>query len=109
MMKKAPSLYEYQIIDRAGNTRWFNQRNMLVSDEQGNPVAIEGIVTDITRQKKTERDLRRSELRFLAVNENACSWIWEVDPDGIYRYSSPAVNKLLGYRPDELIGKIHFY
>jgi PAS domain S-box-containing protein len=107
--KKAPPFYEYQIIDRAGNTRWFNQRNMLVSDEQGNPVAIEGIVTDITRQKNTERDLRRSELRFLAVNENAGSWIWEVDPEGIYRYSSPAVNKLLGYQPDELVGKMHFY
>jgi len=107
--KKAPPFYEYQIIDRAGNTRWFNQRNLLVSDEQGNPVAIEGIVTDFTRQKNTERDLRKSELRFLAVNENAGSWIWEVDPEGIYRYSSPAVNTLLGYRPDELVGKMHFY
>jgi PAS domain S-box-containing protein len=107
--KKAPPFYEYQIIDRAGNTRWFNQRNLLVSDEQGNPIALEGIVTDITRQKKTERDLRRSELRSLAVTGNTGSWIWEVDAGGIYRYSSPAVNKLLGYRPDELVGKMHFY
>jgi PAS domain S-box-containing protein len=106
---KAPSFYEFQIIDRAGNTRWLNQRNMLVTDERGKPVAIEGIVTDITQQKTTERELRRSELRSLAVSENAGEWIWEVDAGGIYRYSSPAVSKILGYRPDELVGKMHYY
>ncbi|NMC34091.1 MAG: PAS domain S-box protein, partial [Veillonellaceae bacterium] len=43
-----PSTYEYRIIDRAGRNRWVNQRNVLVRDGSGNPVAIEGIVTDIT-------------------------------------------------------------
>ncbi|MDD1681463.1 MAG: PAS domain S-box protein, partial [Methanoregula sp.] len=106
---KAPPFYEFQIIDKAGNIRWVNQRNLLVSDKTGKPVAIEGIVTDISRQKNSERELRRNQLRFLAVNENAGSWIWEVDPEGVYRYSSRAVNKLLGYRPEELVGTLHFY
>ena len=104
-----PPSYEFQIIDRPGRTRWVNQRNMLVRNEHGEPVAIEGIVTDITRQKETERELKRSELRFLAVSENAGSWIWEIDAEGVYRYSSPAVMRILGYRPDELVGKMHFY
>jgi PAS domain S-box-containing protein len=107
--KKSPPVFEYQIIDKAGKTRWFNQRNMPVEDEQGTPVAFEGIVTDITRQKMIEGELRKSELRTLAVSDNAGSWIWEVDPEGIYRYSNPAVSKILGYRPDELVGKMHFY
>jgi PAS domain S-box-containing protein len=106
---RAPPFYEFQIIDRTGNTRWVNQRNMLVMDDEGNPVAIEGIVTDITRQKITERELRRNELRSLAVSGTAGFWIWEVDAEGIYRYSSPAVSKILGYRPDELVGKMHYY
>jgi PAS domain S-box-containing protein len=109
LKNEAPPFYEFQIVDKAGNTRWVNQRNMLVSDENGKPVALEGIVTDINRQKTTERELRRSELRSLALSENAGYWIWEVDPEGVYRYSSPAVNKILGYRPDELVGKMHFY
>ncbi|MFA6332396.1 MAG: PAS domain S-box protein, partial [Methanoregula sp.] len=107
--KKVLPAYEYQIIDRAGEIHWLNQRNMPVTDETGNLVAIEGIVTDITRQKNTERELRRNELRSLAVSENSGSWIWEIDPDGIYRYSSPAVVQILGYRADELVGKMHFY
>ena len=104
-----PATYEYQIIDRAGRTRWVNQRNVLVRSGTGDPVAIEGIVTDITAQKEAEQELRNSERRFLAVTQNAGSWIWEMDPDGLYRYSSPAIEAILGYRPDEVVGKMHFY
>jgi len=104
-----PPTYEFQIIDRAGQSRWLNQRNMLVTDSEGRTVALEGIVTDITRQKETERELRRNELRSLAVSANAGSWIWEIDPEGIYRYSSPAVLNILGYKPEEIVGRMHFY
>jgi len=106
---EVPPAYEYQIIDRAGTTHWINQRNMVVRDEQGQMVALEGIATDITRQKEIEQELKRSELRSLAANENAGSLIWEVDANGLYRYASPAVLRILGYRPDELVGSMHFY
>jgi PAS domain S-box-containing protein len=46
-----PPYYEYQIINKAGEVRWINQRNTLYFDESGVPVAIEGIVTDVTEQK----------------------------------------------------------
>lgn len=104
-----PPTYEFQIIDRAGQTRWLNQRNMLVADNEGRTIAIEGIITDITRQKETEKELRRNELRSLAVSANAGSWIWEVDESGMYRYSSPAVMSVLGYKPEELVGRMYFY
>jgi len=106
---EVPPVYEYQIIDRAGTTHWINQRNMVVRDEQGQMVALEAIATDITRQKETEQELKQSELRSLAVSENIGFWIWEIDPDGTYRYSSPAVRHILGYTPDELVGTMHFY
>lgn len=109
MAGSVPPTYEFQIIDRAGQVRWLNQRNMLVTDSEGRTVALEGIVTDITRQKETERELRRNELRSLAVSANAGSWIWEIDPEGIYRYSSPAVLNILGYKPEEIVGTMHFY
>jgi len=53
--------------------------------------------------------LRVSELRFKQVSEEAMEWIWEVDKDGLYTYSSPVVESLLGYKPEEIIGKKHFY
>jgi len=49
---KTPPSYEYKVITKAGEVRWINQRNTLYRDERGAPVAIEGIVTDITEQRK---------------------------------------------------------
>lgn len=52
-----PPIYEYQIIDKDGKERWLYQRDILVRDENGNPAAIEGIVTDITERKLSEESL----------------------------------------------------
>ncbi len=41
--------------------------------------------------------------------ENVGDFIWEVDAQGLYLYTSPSVKRILGYSPDELIGKMHFY
>lgn len=49
----APPSYEYQVITKAGETRWINQRNTVYRDETGRPIAIEGIVTDMTEQRRT--------------------------------------------------------
>lgn len=49
---KAPVYYEYQVINKAGQIRWINQRNTVYLNESGKPYALEGIVTDITSQKQ---------------------------------------------------------
>lgn len=53
--------------------------------------------------------LKEAEERFRQVAEVSDEWIWEVDKDGLYVYSSPAVEKILGYKPEEIVGKKHFY
>ncbi|KPK47442.1 MAG: hypothetical protein AMJ77_03170 [Dehalococcoidia bacterium SM23_28_2] len=49
--------------------------------------------------------LRESEERFSQVAQSSREWIWEVDSEGRYTYSSPAVKDILGYEPEEVIGK----
>jgi PAS domain S-box-containing protein len=51
----------------------------------------------------------RSDARFNDVADNAQEWIWEVDANGLYTYASPVVERVLGYAPEELAGKKHFY
>ncbi len=63
--------YEYQIIHRSGEVRWMNQRNLLVRDDTGAPIAIEGIVTDITESKRAERELAESHALFQGVIEQS--------------------------------------
>ena len=60
-------------------------------------------------RKKADDALRESNERFRQVAENIGDFIWEVDAQGLYRYTSPSVKRILGYSPDELVGKMHFY
>ncbi|MEN6476178.1 MAG: PAS domain S-box protein [Syntrophaceae bacterium] len=53
--------YEYKIIHKSGEERWLYQRNVLILNEQGQPMAIEGIVTDITERKRLEEQLLQSQ------------------------------------------------
>jgi PAS domain S-box-containing protein len=48
-------------------------------------------------------------LRLGRAAELAGDWVWEVDANGLYTYASPAVERLLGYRPEELVGRLHFF
>jgi len=73
----------------------------------GKPHMI-AVAIDITERKQMERALRERERRFSDIAESALEWIWEVDIDGKYTYSSPVVEKILGYKPEEILKK-HFY
>jgi PAS domain S-box-containing protein len=53
-------------------------------------------------------ELRKSEERFRSLVETTSDWVWEVDANGVYTYASPRVQDLLGYQPEELIGRTPF-
>src|SRR3972149_6777752 len=66
------------------------------------------IMRDITERKRMEEALHKSEERFKALTENTSDWIWEVDENAIYTYASPKIKELLGYEPEEVLGKKPF-
>ena len=59
-------------------------------------------------RKKTEEALRESQEKFRSLVETTSDWIWELDLNGIYTYVSQKVKDLLGYTPDEVLGKTPF-
>ena len=61
-----------------------------------------------TKQREVLRDLRKSEERYRLLVESSSDFIWEVDANGIYTYANPKVKDLLGYEPEEIIGKTPF-
>ncbi|MEJ1356059.1 MAG: sensor domain-containing diguanylate cyclase [Candidatus Sedimenticola sp. (ex Thyasira tokunagai)] len=63
---------------------------------------------DITPRKNAEQKLKASERRFQDIAMSSADWIWETDRDGKYTYTSGRVEDILGYRPEELLGKTPF-
>ena len=52
-----------------------------------------------------EAQLGESREKFRALVECIGDWRWETDPAGVYTYCSPQVYDVIGYQPNEMIGK----
>ncbi len=60
------------------------------------------------RLASSQAEIKQSEARFRGLVESSSDWIWEVDANARYVYASPKIKELLGYAPDEVIGKTPF-
>ncbi|AQT67517.1 Phytochrome-like protein cph1 [Anaerohalosphaera lusitana] len=52
--------------------------------------------------------LREQEEKYRSLVETTSDWIWEIDSDCVCTYCSPKVRDILGYEPEELLGKKPF-
>ena len=59
---------------------------------------------DITERKKGETDLKKSEERCCTLLENVEDGYYELNLDGNYIFCNEAYARILGYRPQDLIG-----
>lgn len=88
-----------------GSLYWALETISPIRDATGRVTHYLAIQKDVTEQKQAEEALRESEARFRQVADMTGEWIWEQDPQGHYIYSSSAVKKILGYEPEEIIGR----
>jgi PAS domain S-box-containing protein len=79
-----------------------------IFDEEGHFSGYRGIDRDITQRKKAAEELQASKARLQNILDTSSEWVWEIDLDGRHTYSNHVVIELLGYRPDEFIGKEYF-
>lgn len=85
-----------------GWTQWLNEG---IFDATGQLVEIQSVGRDITELKQTEQALKNSEERLRLVTENMHDLVCLHHPDGRYLYVTPSSQALLGYTPEELIGR----
>jgi PAS domain S-box-containing protein len=100
---------EYRIIRTDEQVRWLRSIVKISFSPDHRPFRADGITQDISERKRADEALRASEERFRQVAELVSDFVWEVDTDGLYTYTSPSVGRILDYTPDELVGKMHFY
>ncbi len=59
---------DYRMIDRDGRTVWIHDRSVVITDEDGRPSVVQGIMFDVTEQKQAEVQLRRRDAILAAVD-----------------------------------------
>ncbi|MDP9437831.1 MAG: PAS domain S-box protein [Actinomycetota bacterium] len=98
----------YRLVRPDGEVRCVNEQAEVILDDAGRSVRMLGTVHDVTERERAEEERRRSEERFRALVQNASDVITILEADGTIRYESPAIERVLGYRPDELVGENAF-
>jgi diguanylate cyclase (GGDEF)-like protein/PAS domain S-box-containing protein len=65
------------------------------------------VVLRALQECQDRRAARRAEQRFRDLVQTSQDWIWELDVDGRYVFSSPGVEDILGVGVDEMVGSHH--
>lgn len=79
-----------------------------VLDRQGRVQGGFVIGRNVSRREEVEEASRTSEARFRALMEHSADAVALFDADGIILHCSGASERILGYRPEELIGRSGF-
>ena len=97
-----PYRVEYRQIARDGRVVWVRDEAELVRDGEGEPLYWLGVQYDVTEQKRTEEEYRKSEERFRATFEQAAVGILQVGLDGGWLRFNDKFCDITGYPREEL-------
>ena len=84
-----------------------SRRTFAIHDTHFLQATANVLATAIAR-RRTEDALRRSEEHFRSLIENASDIVTIVGENGVFRYASPSVERVLGYAPSELLERSAF-
>ncbi|MEC4885270.1 MAG: PAS domain S-box protein [Scytonema sp. PMC 1070.18] len=97
---------EFRLLIASNNTyRWHLSRAIPLHNQEGQIVNWFGTNTDIHDYKQAQEALQQSEERFRNLVETTNDLIWEVNENSVFTYISPQTERILGYKPEEYIGK----
>ena len=92
---------ELRIVTKGGDVRWISHNCLPVYDKQGNYRGRRASHQDITRQKEVSKILNQ----LSTAIEQTSDWILITDKQGKIEYANRAVERITGYRKEEIIGK----
>jgi len=100
-----PASMTLEHVRKDGSTVWAEVMLSFMQDKNGNVTGIMGATRDITERRKAEEALRESEEKYRQHFENVSDVIFSYDREFRILSMSPSVKRMLGYSPEELIGK----
>ncbi len=91
-------------LKRDGSTVYTEQRLSPIM-EHGRLVAVVGVARDVTAEATAVEALRVAEERFRAMVEDLGVLAVALDPNGRIMFVNTALGNLLGWRPEDLVGR----
>jgi PAS domain S-box-containing protein len=76
--------------------------------EEGKRRFMLSFAHDITKQKQADKALKEKEEKYRNLVEATTDWVWEMDAEGRFIYSNRNISDLLGYQPEEIMGRTPF-
>jgi PAS domain S-box-containing protein len=98
-----PSIYNSIFVRKSGDIAYV-EVNASVIAYKGKP-AVLAIIRDVTEKKELEEELNRKNLWFRSLVEHSADIMMVIDGGGKINYISPSVERVAGYKPEELQGK----
>jgi len=98
---------EYRILHRDGEYRWFEDRRQLIYNPDGSLDHVDGLLLDISEQKRVEKELRASNEALNALIESSPLAIMAIDKQGHVTLWNPASEKMFGWTKEEVIGRLN--
>ncbi|AUC60382.1 two-component signal transduction system histidine kinase / response regulator [Cyanobacterium sp. HL-69] len=81
---------------------WVSGHGVSIKNEEGNITGYFGTIIDITQRKNSEEKYRR-------IVETTTEGIWMIDKEGKTNFVNAQMAQILGYSPEEMLGKPLFY
>ena len=101
-------MLQFEIQGLKGTRRWMESHAVPFRNPVTGQTEQLAVTHDVTDRKRAEEALRKSEAQFRALAESTTDWMWEIDGQGRYTYCSPKIRDLLGYEPNDALGKTPF-
>ena len=98
-----PPTYSIRLRKQESEPIWVDLSASAITWEGESAVLL--FIADITDRKQTEKTLKESEQKYRDLVENIGEIIYSIDRDGKITYISPICEKILGYQPEEVLGK----
>jgi len=105
LKENEPHFFEFEIVKKSGEQRWLNQKSVIFRNENNVPVLLEGIVTDITEQKRYEKLLKEQREEYKLIFEAIPAMVLVKDTNNnILRVNSLGAS-YMGYTVSEMEGR----
>lgn len=101
--------FEVPLIRKNKEIVWVSESTRIVRNEEKTVVCFEGSLKDITKRKKAEIALNKSEERYRQIVETAQEGIWVLDENNYTVFVNKRMCDMLGYTREEMMGKQNYY